>query len=87
LKRKYEENYFELQKANITERQQLKKDITKKVTRISRAIHNFINQQMNETAKKSLRENYLLKSELKKLVTTFNEILKENELLKINLTC
>ncbi|CAF0999468.1 unnamed protein product [Brachionus calyciflorus] len=82
LKKQNEENVYELEKSFLIEKTKLRSEMIEKLNELANEFRNAFHQQMNNTTKKIIKENYSLNLDLKKLAQTADKLLNENQNLK-----
>lgn len=84
LKEENQEKIYQLEKLNLIEKNKLRNEMIEKLNELANEFRNAFHQQMNNTTKKIIKENYSLNIDLKKMSETTNKLLNENEILKEN---
>jgi hypothetical protein len=73
---------YELEKQSLIEKNKLRVEMIERLNDLANEFRNAFHQQMNNTTKKIIKENYSLNLDLKKLTATVSGLLDENETLK-----
>ena len=73
---------YEMEKKMLIEKTQQRNEMIEKLGELANEFRNAFHQQMNQTTKKIIKENYSLNSDLQKLSSTTNKLLDENKTLK-----
>lgn len=82
LKKKNRDYVYEMEKKILMEKTQQRNEMIEKLAELANEFRNAFHQQMNQTTKKIIKENYSLNSDLQKLSSTTNKLLDENKALK-----
>lgn len=73
---------YEMEKKMLIEKTQQRNEMVEKLGELANEFRNAFHQQMNQTTKKIIKENYSLNSDLQKLSSTTNKLIDENKTLK-----
>ena len=77
-----DKNVSNLERSNLVDKKKLKNEMMDKLNELAREFRKAFHQQITDTTKNAMRENFILTSDLKKLSATTEKLLNQNENLR-----